>query len=74
MPQEVRQTDQCLQSPSQRAPVTDTPENKAMIQILTRLAGILEKPLKSDVSLMGRGGFLEKMAEYERMKERGKLG
>ena len=56
------------------APVTDTPENKAMIQILTRLAGILEKPLKSDVSLMGRGGFLEKMAEYERMKERGKLG
>ena len=46
----------------------------AMIQILTRLAGILEKPLKSDVSLMGRGGFLEKMAEYERMKERGKLG
>lgn len=45
-----------------------------MIQILTRLAGILEKPLKSDVSLMGRGGFLEKMAEYERMKERGKLG
>ena len=56
------------------APVTDIPENKAMIQILTRLAGILEKPLKSDVSLMGRGGFLEKMAEYERMKERGKLG
>lgn len=56
------------------APGTDIPENKAMIQILTRLAGILEKPLKSDVSLMGRGGFLEKMAEYERMKERGKLG
>ena len=56
------------------APVTDIPENKAMIQILTRLACILEKPLKSDVSLMGRGGFLEKMAEYERMKERGKLG
>lgn len=60
--------------PLPTAPVTDTPENKAMIQILTRLAGILEKPLKSDVSLMGRGGFLEKMAEYERMKERGKLG
>lgn len=55
-------------------PGTDTPENKAMIQVLTRLAGILEKPLKSDISLMGRGGFLEKMAEYERMKERGKLG
>lgn len=56
------------------APGTDTPENKAMLQVLTRLAGILEKPLKSDVSLMGRGGFLEKMAEYERMKERGKIG
>lgn len=56
------------------APGTDTPENKAIIQVLTRLAGILEKPLKSDISLMGRGGFLEKMAEYERMKERGKLG
>lgn len=56
------------------APGTDTPENKAVLQVLTRLAGILEKPLKSDVSLMGRGGFLEKMAEYERMKERGKIG
>lgn len=56
------------------APETDTPENKAMLQVLTRLAGLLEKPLKSDVSLMGRGGFLEKMAEYERMKERGKIG
>lgn len=56
------------------SPGTDTPENKAMIQVLTRLASILEKPLKSDISLMGRGGFLEKMAEYERMKERGKLG
>ena len=56
------------------APGTDTPENKAVLQVLTRLASILEKPLKSDVSLMGRGGFLEKMAEYERMKERGKIG
>lgn len=55
-------------------PRTEAPENKAILEVLARLAGILEKPIKSEVSLMGRGGFNEKWEEYERMKKRGKIG
>ena len=53
---------------------SDPSVNHAMIQVLERLSLILEKPLKADVSLMGRGGLLEKQQEYERMKNRGKIG
>lgn len=56
------------------APGTDTPENKAMLQVLTQLTNVLQKPLKSEFSIMGRGGFNEKMGEYNRMKSRGKIG
>ena len=50
-----------------------TPDNRAMIQVLEKLATVLQTPLKADVSLMGRGGFLERYKEYERMKSKGKI-
>ena len=50
------------------------PEYKELIQVINRLSTILETPIRADVSLMGRSGFLEKYAEYERMKNRGQIG
>lgn len=50
-----------------------TPDNRVMIQVLEKLATVLQTPLKADVSLMGRGGFLERYKEYERMKSKGKI-
>ncbi len=51
-----------------------TPEYKELIQVINRLSAVLENPIRADVSLMGRSGFLEKYAEYERMKNRGQIG
>lgn len=53
---------------------TPASDSAALIQVLGRLSALLEKPIKADVSLMGRGGLLEKQQEYERMKNRGKIG
>ncbi|MEG2063530.1 MAG: phage tail tape measure protein [Alistipes sp.] len=55
-------------------PTAATPENKALLQVLMKLVTILGTPLKADVSLMGRGGLLERMHDYERIKNRGKIG
>lgn len=54
-------------------PTADTQENRAMLQALERLTDALKTPIKADVSLMGRNGFLERYKEYERMKSKAKL-
>lgn len=47
---------------------------RMLYSAVTKLTTILGKPIKADVSLMGRGNLLERMDEYERMKRRGKIG
>lgn len=47
---------------------------RMLYSAVTKLTTILSKPIKADVSLMGRGNLLERMDEYERMKRRGKIG
>ena len=62
--------------------VPDDPRNgyldptflRMLYSAVTKLSTILSKPIKADVSLMGRGNLLEKMDEYDRMKRRGKIG
>ena len=54
--------------------ISTTSDNKELIQVINRLSAILAAPIRADVSLMGRNGFLEKYAEYERMKNRGQIG
>ncbi len=60
--------------PSMPTESSPTADNRELTQALEKLTAILQKPIKADVSMMGRGGFLEKLEEYERMKTKGKIG
>lgn len=51
---------------------SETSENRAIIQVLEKLTAVLQTPLKAETVLMGRGGFLERYKEYERMKAKAK--
>lgn len=80
LPAMIRTTGYAAGGPTGTMPITsplpasdNTPDNRAMIQVLEKLATVLQTPLKADVSLMGRGGFLERYKEYERMKSKGKI-
>ena len=44
------------------------------LQLLRRMNVIFSKPIKAEVSMLGRRGIIEKTEEYNRAGSRGKLG
>lgn len=53
---------------------TDPALYKLLYEAIVKLTDKLNDPLDARVVLMGDGGFLKKMEEYERMKNKGKIG
>lgn len=53
---------------------TDPALYKLLYEAIVKLTDKLNDPLDARVVLMGDGGFLKKMEEYDRMKNKGKIG
>lgn len=45
----------------------------ALLEVLQKLSKQLDRPITAIVTLLGKGGLLEKMEEYERTKNKGKI-
>lgn len=60
-------------APADPYTASGTAENSALTAVLNRISAQLDQPLTAIVSILGRNGLKEKMDEYERSRNRGKL-